>query len=203
MGEKVPDSSGNWPGWMGRTEEDQMHRPHMMSAISSSSAGFPSRRHLLSGLAGLGLSMGVTGYADPGFARKRKGKRKKKVKKNFFGCVDVGLRCENPEQCCSGICTGKKGKKTCQPHGQSTCQAGQHICQSGSQNPCTTIAGDDGVCSTTTGNAPFCGVRGDCFTCRRDTDCELFFGKGAACAICAMCGVTGGTACHGIEPLAE
>jgi hypothetical protein len=64
-----------------------------------------------------------------------------------------------------------------------------------------TTAGAAGQCATTTGNAGYCLLRGDCFTCRKDADCELFYGKGSACIICAPCGPTGGAACAGIEPL--
>jgi hypothetical protein len=50
--------------------------------------GMPSRRDLLRGLASAGLALGIVGRADPGEAKKRK--HTKKVKKNQFGCVDVG-----------------------------------------------------------------------------------------------------------------
>ena len=184
-----------------------MHQPRKL-ALPTNLAGFPSRRDLLRGLAGLGFGfeLGIAGSAEPGSARKRnhkkrkKRKKKPKITKNYFGCVDVGGFCQNADQCCSGICTGGKNQKTCQAHDQSTCQPGATVCTP-PYTECKTTAGDTGVCGTTTGNAGYCAVRGDCFPCRRDIDCEPFYGQGAACAICTACGVTGGAICLSMKPL--
>lgn len=178
------------------------------STIPSSLAGFLSRRKLLRGLAGLGLGLGLgfAGSAEQGGARKHKRRKRKKRKNtqkittNIFGCVDVGGFCQNADQCCSGICTGEKNQKSCQAHDQSTCQPGATVCTP-AYTDCTTTAGRPGVCGTTTGNAGYCAVRGDCFPCHRDTDCEPFYGKGAACSICAACGVTGGAICLTMLPV--
>jgi hypothetical protein len=184
---------------MGSTEEDEMHQPRK-PALPSNLAEFPSRRDLLRSLAGLGLGLGIIGRADPGAARKHKRKKRKKRKNkqkittNYFGCVDVGGFCQNADQCCSGICTGEKNQKTCQAHNQSICQPGANVCAP-PYIDCTTTDGDPGVCSTTTGNTGYCARSGDCFPCKRDVDCEPIYGKGSACAICTVCGVTGGTIC--------
>jgi hypothetical protein len=125
-------------------------------------------RRNLAGVLGLGI-VTLPGLTD---ARKKR-KHKKKVKKNQFGCVDVGKFCTNGGQCCSGICQGKKGKKTCQGHDQSTCQAGQSpdICGDGANVPCTSADGLDGTCFTTTGKSAFCLTNAHCVPCQKDADC--------------------------------
>src|SRR4051794_8512906 len=103
----------------------------------------------------LASALGLGALALPGLAEAKKKhhhKKKKKVKFNDFGCVDVGRFCKNNDQCCSGICEGKKDKKKCQAHDESTCQAGQDSC-AGSPELCTTSAGGPGQCVQTTGNA--------------------------------------------------
>jgi hypothetical protein len=106
-------------------------------------------RRTLAGLFGLS-AVGLGGAAEA-----KKKKKKKKVKRNQFGCVNVGKFCKNDGQCCSGICKGKKGKKKCKRHDESTCQPGQDFCL-GVSVPCTTTAGFNGECTTTTGKAPYC-----------------------------------------------
>ena len=137
-----------------------------------------------------------------GHAKKRK-KKKKKAKFSAFGCVNVGGFCKNNSQCCSNICAGKKGKKKCKAHDQSTCVAGQqeNTCNATKQNVfCTTTAGAEGFCDTTTGNAAYCLFDGDCFPCSKDTDCIPFCGAQAACVVCEdFCPQTGGTACAGVS----
>lgn len=159
-------------------------------------ARLPSRRHILRALAGLGLGLGFAGQAVHGEARKKK-RKKTRIRRNFFGCVDVGARCENSGQCCSGICTGKKGKKICEAHGQSTCQAGHNACVAPPTATCVTEAGGQGICGTTTGNAAYCALVGNCGPCSRDADCVPFYGEGAACGYCAECFPFGGTICMG------
>jgi hypothetical protein len=161
--------------------------------------GAISRRGLLHCLAAAGLmlprSSGVTE------ARKRK-KRSEKPKPNAFGCLNVGQRCSGSnEKCCSGICQGKKPKKgkkdksKCVAHNTGGCSPEQDFCTTDPNTPC----GVDGVCGRTTGNAGYCidqTVELPCAACKRDTDCELGFGPGAACLICEIaCPETGGTVC--------
>jgi hypothetical protein len=147
-----------------------------------------------------GLTAGsVLGSLGHGVAVAKKHKHKRKIKRNEFGCVDVGNACQNDGQCCSGICQGKKGKAKCKAHDVDVCRAGQDSCDVGTFF-CTTPSGPEGVCYTTTGNAGYCGaLGGDCFACNKDVDCLPFCGAGAACVQCAPClnTVGSGTACIG------
>jgi hypothetical protein len=158
-----------------------------------------SRRRVLRGLALAGVAAGPA--ADAATAKKRR----KKVKRNSFGCVDVGRFCRRAGQCCSGICTGKKGKKTCKGHDAGVgCQAGlQELECSGTDTSCMSATGTPGVCATTTGNAGYCHSSGlPCTTCHKDADCqELCQLATAACTMCPDC--DGGdlqTACVGPSP---
>jgi hypothetical protein len=144
-----------------------------------------SRRALIAAPGFLGIT--IPGLAGAKEKHKRKSK-KKRIRRNGFGCVNVGGFCKNSDQCCSGFCRGKKGKKKCKAHGQSTCQAGQTVEDCGGvEVECTTTTGADGACTTTTGNAAYCFSRGDCFPCAKDADCEVVCGPGAACIVCAGC----------------
>jgi hypothetical protein len=169
-----------------------------------------SRRRLLWAMTGTVLGLGAASrLPDLGAAKK------KKVKKNEFGCVNVGNKCRGKDgKCCSGICKGNKPKKDekdkskCQAHDQGIgCVTGQQspFCQGlmkadfgieGGAN-CTTSAGGSGGCETTTGNAPYCVADGLCFACHKDADCQSpsVCGPGAACIRCVGCTKEGGTAC--------
>ena len=148
-------------------------------------------RRTLAGFIGLG-AIGISEVADA------KKKNKKKVKKNEFGCVDVGRFCKNAGQCCSNICKGKKGKKKCKAHNESTCQNGQEGLGCGGVTvACQTPSGDLGQCDTTTGKAGYCNADGSCFACTKDADCIPQCGANAACALCSNC--PGGFACFGPE----
>jgi hypothetical protein len=145
----------------------------------------PSRRGVLRGLAGTGL--GLVRWPSPAEAKKkRKRKNKRKVKFNDFGCVNVGGFCKNDEQCCAGICEGKKGKRKCKAHGTGTCdQEGPRLCTS--PNPvllkCNNSA--DCACIRTTAGSNFCSseLAIECADCQQDADCEaLGFPPGSACA---------------------
>ena len=153
-------------------------------------------RRTLTGALGLG-TLALPGLVE---ARKKhrhkKHRHKKKVTFNDFGCVDVGDFCQNADQCCSGICEGKKGEKTCQAHNQSTCQAGDDSCVTFPIS-CTSDTGASGTCDITTGSASYCVVDSACFDCARDADCVPFCGPRAACFVCANCQETGLTACGG------
>jgi hypothetical protein len=136
------------------------------------------------------LSVGA--LALPGLTdakKKHKHKKKKKVKFNDFGCVNVGNFCKNSGQCCSGICQGKKGKKKCQAHDQSTCQTGQNLgeCGGSANVTCTSTAGTAGVCLTTTGQGEFCADEAVCFVCATDADCRVLCDTNAACIACPAC----------------
>lgn len=152
-----------------------------------------SRRSALVAL--LGGAVALLGTAD--IAAKKKTKHKPLVL-NEFGCVNVGGACRgNAASCCSGICEGTKPKKgardtsRCVAHDQSSCLPGQTFpgCSSLSEPlpavPCTTGAGKEGQCATTTGNAGYCVFGGLCIACTRDTDCISFCGPQAACSQCS------------------
>lgn len=156
-----------------------------------------SRRHA----AALFLSTAVSPllrYTSGDAAKKRK---RKKPKKNEFGCLDVGKKCNGKDnKCCSGICKGKrpkKGKKDrskCVAHNTSTCQVGEDTCLLDSIR-CGTDPSSH--CFRTTGKAGFCGAldSGVCVACAKDKDCETDFGPGAACVACPDCGLAVTTAC--------
>jgi hypothetical protein len=142
--------------------------------------------------------LGVSALVLPGLVDAGKKKRKKKVKRNEFGCVNVGRFCKRDDQCCSGICDGKQGKKRCRAHHSGDCQAGQDAC-AGSLVPCTTATGDAGFCVRTTGNAGYCSFSGRCTTpaCQKDADCQDLCGPQAACIVCDGDCHSGRTVCVG------
>ncbi len=151
-------------------------------------------RRTLAGVLGLG-AFALPGLAGAGKKRKKRNKRKIKIKRNGFGCVNVGSVCKRGGQCCSGICTGQKGKKRCQSHDTGGCQAGQDDCVA--QTSCPENPDPVARCYRTTGNASVCGIgtAGACMACTRDVDCEAGFGPGAACVVCASCPGQMDTAC--------
>ena len=154
-----------------------------------------SRRRALAGLATFGLGVGLVSHVVTA-----KKKRRKKVTRNQFGCVSVGKFCNSADQCCSGICEGKKGKKKCKPHDTGGCQAGKSGCVAPSL-PCTTSSGNAGACFTTTGNAGYCRANngGVCAECAKDADCQGFLGSSAACVVCTSC--IDGTMCGSPSPI--
>jgi hypothetical protein len=170
-------------------------------ALPVAAPSTPSRRDLVRGLAGLGLGFGVVGCPSWGKGKRRKRRNTVTIKRNTFGCVNVGYACKRSGQCCSGICTGKQGKKRCRAHGESTCPRGQDAC-AGVPFACATSTGDPGVCLLTTGEASYCqGLASECMACRRDADCVPFCGPEAACVVCQTCFPEGlQTGCAGPSP---
>ena len=193
-------------------------------AVTRTVRRLPSRRHVLRGLAGMGLGLGGLQLSDVANARKQhKGKKKAKKKQsknqpetqpqpvfNAFGCLDVGQPCRgNSSLCCSGICQGAApppgapDTSTCVAHDTGVCKKGATTCEAGTLVEC--VADDTSICFRTTGNAPFCGsvmidIKKYCRVCAKDTDCQAEYGPGAACVVfdgvCSgFCGVTGLTAC--------
>ena len=155
-----------------------------------------TRRRFLTGLAGtLGLAVVVESDAEAGKRNKHS-----KLKRNAYGCVDVGKPCRgNSANCCSGVCNGKKPKKgkkdrsRCVAHNTGACQEGFDACK-GVDVTC----GTGGLCLETTGKASFCGDPDTdvCAACSRDADCEAMLGPGAACIFCAaLCPETQGRIC--------
>jgi hypothetical protein len=160
---------------------DSLHFDDLIRALAG------SRRSLLSG--GLSLATGLLGIANTDARKKRKRKHKHKKKRtptatpNEFGCLEVGDPCTSEAQCCSGICEGKKGNKTCRAHGTGTCdQDGPNFCTAA-----TTLCYNSAscVCARTTAGSNFCGsglLPSDCAVCQTDADCEaLGFPAGSAC----------------------
>jgi hypothetical protein len=116
------------------------------------------------------------------------------------GCRNVGKACRRGEECCSGVCRGPKGKRSCRAHHVGTCLPGEDICREGFTAVCND--GENCYCAVTSGGAPFCGQFdvGACTACRRDADCaEQGFPAGSACVrmsgeFCPACPILGFTA---------
>jgi len=168
------------------------------AAVTRLVSGVPSRRDLLRGLAGVGLGLGAARLPDRVEARK---KGKPRIPKpNAFGCLNVGDACKRAGQCCSGICEGKKGKRSCKAHDTGTCSTGgQPGTCGGTDVACTSSLDEEGYCATTTGNAGYCMLYPFCYACETDGDCRAaeggVLGPRAACIRCANCASFAGTAC--------
>ena len=157
-----------------------------------------SRRQTLATLTGLGLASWLN--QEDVTARKHH-KHKTKLKRNPFGCVNVGKTCRKNGDCCSNLCTGTT-TKTCQAHDTGGCMADH---PSGEQEvPCPENAARD--CFRTTGNAGYCGrfpscggirctTTFDCQGCTTDAECQAFCHDPAAACIVRNCGGFGPTAC--------
>lgn len=146
----------------------------------------PSRREVLRGLAGVSLGFGAARFPDLADAKKKKRKHKK-PKPNAYGCLEVGDACKDADQCCSGICEGKTGRKRCRAHGAGTCNPGSPgFCSA--DDPTQALCNDslNCVCLETTGGSAFCGSlaarASGCADCKRDADClALGAPPGSAC----------------------
>jgi hypothetical protein len=151
-----------------------------------------SRRQSIGALVAVALAVVLPGVAG-GKERTEQGtKIQNEASPNGFGCLDVGQRCKNADECCSGRCRGK-GKKHCKAHDTGGCKAGEGLCGQAAV-PCRTSTGKDGECATTTGNAGFCQDNGGCQVCTRDRDCQIASNtRAAACIVCSACAE--GTAC--------
>lgn len=168
-------------------------------------------RRTLAGALGLG-ALAHPGPAEAKKKHKHKKKKTTKLKRNAFGCVDVGGACRGSGgNCCSGLCEGKKPKKgkkdtsVCVAHNDAgICFADTDSCAVGSSVSCNA---DNASCDCvqTTGKAGFCGdftagAADLCRICSQDTDCQEEFGGGAACVLLGesctpLCVSTGRTAC--------
>lgn len=144
-----------------------------------------SRRSVLGGT--LALAAGWLG-ASRVEAKKKHKKRKPKAKPNEFGCLEVGDACKSTDQCCSGVCGGKKGKKQCRAHDTGTCrQDGFGICSGDSGTPFACNNSGFCVCFHTTAGSNFCAELDNggleiCADCQKDADCQaLGFPSGSAC----------------------
>jgi hypothetical protein len=154
-----------------------------IDAIIRSLSHMPSRRALVRGLLGTTLGVGSAKLPAPGEAKK-KPKRKKKATCDDFVCRRVGQSCISVSQCCSGICEGESGQRTCQAHGTGTCdQDAPGVC-AGSAETCN--GRDACACFRTVAGSIFCAetnvIGDDCADCVTDADCEaLGYVAGSAC----------------------
>ena len=110
-----------------------------------------------------------------------------------YDCRHVGITCTRTRQCCSGICRGPQGKKTCRAHGAGTCkQRGQELACTTPDVRLSVCNNDPGcVCYSTTAGSNYCAknvcptgdpVCGKCAVCKRDADCvRKGFPAGSAC----------------------
>ena len=130
-----------------------------------------SRRQLLTGLAGSALGMLVAAL------------RFAPAEASHFGCRHWKDDCRFNSQCCSGVCRGPKGKKTCRAHDRGGCALIDNFCAFGQNNLC---GGGACTCNNTTGKAPHCGADAFCpaVECQRDADCGE---PGAACIPAGGC----------------
>ena len=109
------------------------------ATLTRTLSSIPSRRDVVRGLVGAGLGLGMGRFAGP--ARAKKAKPKSKPKPNEYGCLEVGDVCNRAGQCCSGICKGKPGKKTCPgPTTPGTCEIRTNRDSAWRQTPCSTSA---------------------------------------------------------------
>jgi hypothetical protein len=110
------------------------------------------------------------------------GRRLADVKAAKGRCKRIGKPCKRSRQCCSGICSGRKGRKKCREHDVGTCPAGSNSCELGVRIACN---GDESCgCFGTRGGGRFCG-NGElfaCVACTRDAECTARgFPPGSAC----------------------
>jgi hypothetical protein len=147
-----------------------------------------SRRSLFGGALAAVTGFVVKPDADAKKKRKRKGRKQKAAEPNAFGCIDVGDPCQTAAQCCTGICQGKKGRKTCRAHHTGTCQQGGEghctdpdparlACNGTSDCACVrTTAGSDACVADAPSGIDYCT---DCVT---DSDCEeIGYPEGSVC----------------------
>ena len=147
----------------------------------------------MGGFAALALGQAALLRPSIGVARKRK----KKIKTNLFGCIDVGGKCYGKDaKCCSGVCDGSGKRSKCAARNEGLCTRNDNSC------PESVACGADGECFRTTGKSSFCGRAGtcDCHPCKKDKDCDVETGPGSACIICMsdcidVNGSKKGTAC--------
>lgn len=191
------------------------------TTLANALTSIPSRRHVLTGLAGIGITLGGSWLPECVDAKKRKKKKKKRKKKqptptltptpqppppatpNAFGCLSVDVPCASAAECCSNICEGG----VCKAHGAGTCiQESGGACSAGDPVAVGCNNGATCLCLQTTAGSNFCAdflsvpLLDNCAGCAKDADCEaLGFPPGSACVptsegVCSGVCATG-TAC--------
>ncbi|MDQ3779874.1 MAG: hypothetical protein M3354_04905 [Chloroflexota bacterium] len=155
---------------------DDSRFDNLVKALTSESR---SRRGVLRGLAAglLGIGLSTLGSGARAAA-----------------CKQNGRRCRNGNQCCSGLCTGKKDRKKCRrAPGQGTCTIAKDTCTIGGQ-AAACDPGLTGACSCfrRPNGAAFCAdtTTFDCLPC---AECPA----GTTCVrarngICVSCPVGSG-----------
>jgi hypothetical protein len=90
------------------------------------------RRRVLGSFFAVSLAAPLFGFAAGSGVEARRKKHRKKIKRNSFGCVNVGQKCYGKsEVCCSGICDGKGKRSKCVGHNADTCSATTHLSRRG------------------------------------------------------------------------
>jgi hypothetical protein len=160
---------------------------HRFDAVTRAWHEGASRRRVLRGLGGVGLGWGATWLTHGAEAKTKQGKDKPKP--NKYGCLEVGDACGRSSQCCSGLCEGKPGMKTCRAHGTGTCnQSRQGFCTNPDLLQVVCNNRSDCGCFRTTAGSNFCAelfheTGSQCADCQSDADCEaLGLPSGTACA---------------------
>lgn len=146
-----------------------------------------SRRDVLRGLT-VGFGLGGAHLTLPAEAKKKRKRKKKQkaAKPNQFGCFEVGAQCKSGDDCCAGVCEGKK----CRAHGTDICRQDKPgVCTAGLDEVPSLGCGPNCWCFRTTAGSNFCGANVrtspplDCTSCRKDADCiALGYPPGSACA---------------------
>jgi hypothetical protein len=129
------------------------------AVITRDLTSVPCRRHVLRGLAGAGLALGMARW--PATADARTKRQRRQVTPNVYACLSVGRACQHAAHCCSGICEGKADERTCRAHGTGTCD------QDG-----------PGLCSTPVSALIPCNDRDDCACIRTTVGLCSLFGRG-------------------------
>jgi hypothetical protein len=148
---------------------------HRVDALTRTLRSVPSRRDVLRGLAAIGIGLGTARLPAP------------VAGETPSGCRKVGDRCKRADQCCSGICTGKPGKKKCRAHGTGTCdQKIEGICTTPDLLSVVCNNRSNCGCFRTTAGSNFCAELlppSQCVECTKDADCvALGLPAGTACA---------------------
>lgn len=84
-------------------------------------------------------------------------------------CKQNGRPCDGGNQCCSGVCRGKRGRKKCRPApGQGSCTIAKDTCKVGGVvGACASGGGEGCACLRRPSGAAFCAdlTTIDCLPC--------------------------------------
>jgi hypothetical protein len=148
-----------------------MDNEHFATWTRSLASRLPRRRLWPGGLkavAGGALAVTMSRFDRlPAAAREEAAKR----------CLKDGDECKRGNQCCSGLCKGKKCRRA---PGQGTCTIRKDRCKTGDSDA-SRCAGGDCLCFRRLDGAAVCAGDGECFDCSRDADCVAAFGERFVC----------------------